>query len=224
MHNFDFNAKNLTLAALKPTLDGEPNYEDHPVRGLMKDGKPTIWFDDHDVRRAAWWSLLSGACGHVYGTHSIWQFHDPEKRQQLSDARTPWQQALDLPGAVEMGVMKKFFEAMAWTKLRRDDAFITAKPQGGWKADQVPMAAVADDGSFAVAYLPDVAAGALGLDFGKLKFAPAEGEAFVVDPVSGEKVALKEFSAEAVDAFLKDIPKVEGKAVDRVVLIRKAVR
>lgn len=57
--NYDMNAKNLALPALKPTLDGEPCYEDHPVRSLIKDKKPTEWFDDYDVRRAAWWSVLS---------------------------------------------------------------------------------------------------------------------------------------------------------------------
>ncbi|MBK8090819.1 MAG: DUF4038 domain-containing protein [Verrucomicrobiaceae bacterium] len=122
--NYEMNAKNLALKPLKPTLDGEPCYEDHPVRGLMKDKKPTEWFDDDDVRLAAWRSLLSGACGHVYGTHSVWQFHDLEKRTQQTDARTPWQQALDLPGAAQMGVMKKFFEQFDWTKLRRDDDFV----------------------------------------------------------------------------------------------------
>ncbi|HEY1053384.1 MAG TPA: DUF4038 domain-containing protein [Prosthecobacter sp.] len=151
--NHDMNARNLALPALKPTLDGEPCYEDHPVRSLMKNGKPTEWFDDHDVRRAAWWSVLSGACGHVYGTHSIWQFHDLEKRTQQTDARTPWQQALDLPGAAQMGVMKKFMEGLDWTKLRRDDSFIYSS-MGGSAPENKVMAAVAEDGSFAVVYVP----------------------------------------------------------------------
>lgn len=151
--NYDMNAKNLALPKMKPTLDGEPCYEDHPVRSLMQNGKATEWFDDLDVRRAAWWSLLSGACGHVYGTHSIWQFHDLEKRTQQTDARTPWQQALDLPGAAQMGAMKKFMEGLDWTQLRRDDSFIYSS-KGGHAPENKTMAAVAEDGSFAVVYVP----------------------------------------------------------------------
>lgn len=150
--NYDMNAKNLSLPALKPTLDGEPCYEDHPVRGLMKDKKPTEWFDDNDVRLAAWRSLLSGACGHVYGTHSVWQFHDLEKRTQQTDARTPWQKAIDLPGAAQMGVMRRFFEKFDWAKLRRDDAFVPGEPEKD--PAMKPMAAVAENRSFAVVYVP----------------------------------------------------------------------
>ncbi|WP_367874176.1 DUF4038 domain-containing protein [Luteolibacter sp. Populi] len=212
--NYTLNARNLALPALKPTLDGEPNYEDHPVRGLMKDGKPTLWFGDHDVRRSAWWSVLSGACGHVYGTHSIWQFHDPAKRKQLTDARTPWQQALSLPGAAQMGIMRRFMEGLDWTKLRRDDTFLKA-PEGGWKPDQMPMAAVAEDGSFAVVYLPDVKAGPINHDPFKVSFKPEQVEVIVFDPETGEQASLPAGTPGAVATAL------EGKQQDRVLLIRE---
>lgn len=150
--NYDMNAKNLSLPVLKPTLDGEPCYEDHPVRGLMKNKQPTEWFDDYDARLAAWRSMLSGACGHVYGTHSVWQFHDLEKRPQQTDARTPWQKAIDLPGAAQMGVMRRFFEKLDWMRLRRDDAFVLGEPENN--PARKPMAAVADNRSFAVVYVP----------------------------------------------------------------------
>jgi hypothetical protein len=184
--NFAMNAKNLALQPLKPTLDGEPCYEDHPVRGLMKNGKPTEWFDDADVRRAAWWSVLSGACGHVYGTHSVWQFHDLEKRKPQTDARTPWQAALDLPGATQMGVMRRFIERLEWTKLRRDDAFLAGNPSQSREAGQRPMAAIAADGSFAVVYLPaggqdSTTAVSLAADLSRLSFSPAELAATLYD-------------------------------------------
>jgi hypothetical protein len=150
--NYDMNARNLALKPLKPTLDGEPCYEDHPVRSLMKDKKPTEWFDDDDVRLAAWRSVLSGACGHVYGTHSVWQFHDLEKRTEQTDARTPWQKAIDLPGAAQMGVMKEFFEGLDWTKLRRDDGLVLGKPEND--PAKKPIAAVSEDRTFAVIYVP----------------------------------------------------------------------
>ena len=33
--------------------------------------------DAADVRQAAYWALLSGAAGHVYGNHNVWQFWQP---------------------------------------------------------------------------------------------------------------------------------------------------
>jgi hypothetical protein len=185
--NYDMNAKNLALPALKPTLDGEPCYEDHPVRSLMKDKKPTEWFDDYDVRRAGWWSVLSGACGHVYGTHSIWQFHDLTKRKQQTDARTPWQQALDLPGAAQMGVMRKFIEGLDWTKLRRDDSFVHLNGIEITSTNK-PMSAVTEDGSFAVVYVPGHAKN--GLFFNGLKQMGGVPEATAFDPSTGHPLGL----------------------------------
>lgn len=212
--NYDMNAKNLALPALKPTLDGEPCYEDHPVRGLMKDKKPTEWFDDYDVRRAAWWSVLSGACGHVYGTHSIWQFHDLAKRKAQTDARTPWQQALDLPGAAQMGVMKKFMEGLDWTKLRRDDSLIQLNG-GANTADKKPMAAVAEDGSFAVVYVPK---NVNDVFFAGLKQMGDVPEARAIDPATGDQLGVLSISSGAgpnfhvIPALGLDFTKTGGKA------------
>ncbi|WP_395750450.1 DUF4038 domain-containing protein [Prosthecobacter sp.] len=220
--NYDMNAKNLALPALKPTLDGEPCYEDHPVRGLMKDKKPTEWFDDYDVRRAAWWSVLSSACGHVYGTHSIWQFHDLTMRKAQTDARTPWQQALDLPGAAQMGVMKNFIEDLDWTKLRRNDSFLLNSPSG----TNPPMCAVATDGSFAVVYVPDAQTTSIAPDFGKLSFKPAEMEATSMDPATGKPMGHLSATAGvylfgAASEWKDASGQVVGRTKDWVFLLRK---
>lgn len=62
---------------VKPTVDAEPCYEDIPVSFNEKNG----YFDAADVRRAAYYAMLSGAFGHTYGHHSVWSMcegrHDP---------------------------------------------------------------------------------------------------------------------------------------------------
>jgi hypothetical protein len=215
--NYDMNAKNLALPALKPTLDGEPCYEDHPVRGLMKNGKPTEWFNDYDARRAAWWSVLSGACGHVYGTHSIWQFHDLTKRKAQTDARTPWQQAMDLPGATQVGVMRKFMERLDWTKLLRADDFLPKQQKGPNRA----MAAVATDGSFALIYLPDARTGSIAPDLKKLSFPRHKLQISGFDPATGQPVS--DFKlADGLITFTPDAGTESGKPKDRLLLIGAA--
>lgn len=98
--------KDYNTNPVKPVLNGEPCYEDHPIGWNPEND----WFDDFDSRRDGYWCMLSGACGHTYGNHNIWQMlqkgYDP-----VSSARTPWNQALDYPGAFQAGYMKRLFES-----------------------------------------------------------------------------------------------------------------
>jgi len=145
--NYIYQRQNYALFPVKPTLDGEPRYEDLPV-GLSNTNND--YFTAHDVRQAAWWAVLSGACGHTYGNNNVWQFFDGN-RPPLVSARTHWRRALDYPGAYEMGFMRKLFEAHPWPKLVPSQGIIANEnPQDG----SYQMASVADDSTFAVVYSP----------------------------------------------------------------------
>ena len=87
--NYRMLLRDYARVPVKPVLDGEPRYEDHPVNWRPEQG----WFDEFDVRQAAYWSVLSGAAGHTYGNHNIWQMLAPG-RDPISSARTPWPVAL----------------------------------------------------------------------------------------------------------------------------------
>jgi hypothetical protein len=91
----------------KPVLDGEPRYEDHPVGW-----NPDVlgWFDDADVRQAMYWSLFSGAFGHTYGCHAVWQMLGPG-RQAKGQARNSWLKDLDLPGARQLIYARNLLES-----------------------------------------------------------------------------------------------------------------
>ncbi|MFP4090845.1 MAG: glycoside hydrolase family 140 protein [Cyclobacteriaceae bacterium] len=119
--NYQMTAHNYQLEPTKPTLDGEPNYEDHPINWKPENG----WFDENDVRQAAYWSMLAGAFGHTYGNHNIWQMWQ-EGRQPISSARTPWYKALDHPGAFQMGYMRQLFESRNFTQLKPDPSLIVS--------------------------------------------------------------------------------------------------
>jgi hypothetical protein len=118
--NYKFTAADRNLTPPKPTLDGEPRYEDHPVNWKPVENG---WFYDDDIRQAAYWSMMAGACGHTYGNHNIWQMWQ-EGRDPISWARTNWRQALDYPGAFQVGYMKQFFEKYPWQSMEPDQSLI----------------------------------------------------------------------------------------------------
>lgn len=127
--NHEFTTENLARKPLKPTLDGEPCYEDHPVKGPAwnrrnEPGAFLPWFDEWDVRRPAYESMLAGACGHTYGNHSIWQMWLPG-REPISIARTPWPKALDHAGALQMQYMRGLFEARPFWLLTPERSIVT---------------------------------------------------------------------------------------------------
>ncbi len=95
--NWKLTRQTYQLTPVKPTLDGEPCYEDIPVkfyefekdnmRGTLSPAEADTlfklgWFEAYDVRKAAYWSMLSGACGHTYGNNNIWQMYSFGKKAQ----------------------------------------------------------------------------------------------------------------------------------------------
>jgi hypothetical protein len=99
MPNYRMIKHDYDLTPVKPALDGEPRYDNHPVRDK---NMPNHWFSDFDIRQAAYWALFSGAFGHTYGCHDIWMMYDGTPERQCADARTPWRESIDRPGAWQM--------------------------------------------------------------------------------------------------------------------------
>lgn len=138
------------LEPTKPTLDGEPRYERIPVGFYFKDSDRIDRFDDYDARQAAYWSILSGACGHTYGNNSIWQMYSEEHKPVLW-AKISWDMAIHHPGSWQMGYMKKMFTSREFQKLvPNKDIVVDGPSTGGGKI----KAALANDRSFAIVYSP----------------------------------------------------------------------
>lgn len=103
--------RDYNLKPVKPTFDGEPRYEDHPHNWKPEE---LGYFDDADVRQAAYWNLFTGGFGHTYGCHAIWQMLTPD-RQPIGFARHTWYDDLDLPGAWDMIHVRKLMESRPLT-------------------------------------------------------------------------------------------------------------
>lgn len=124
--NYTFTEEGYHLEPVKPVLDGEPRYEDHPVNWNPEEG----WFNEFDIRQAAYWSMLSGAAGHTYGDHNIWQMWLPT-RAPVSSARTPWTEAIHHPGSAQVGYMRRLFESRPFLSLIPDQSIVTSDTDTG---------------------------------------------------------------------------------------------
>jgi hypothetical protein len=145
-----FVDRDYGLQPIKPTMDGEPRYEHIPVGFYFAGANRHDRFDAYDVRQAAYWSILAGACGFTYGNNNVWQMwapgHDP-----AIHACIPWYEALDHPGAFQMGHVRKLFDRYPIDQLVPDSSLILDGPRtGGAKV----RAARAEDRSFVIAYSP----------------------------------------------------------------------
>jgi len=105
---------------VKPVLDGEPIYEDHPVCFNVKDLGTSNAFD---VRKAAYLNMFAGAFGHTYGCHDIWQMYSPE-REAVNGPHVYWPQAMELPGANQMSHLKKLMMSYDQTTRVPDQSLI----------------------------------------------------------------------------------------------------
>ena len=135
----------MPVLPVKPVLDGEPGYEDHPESFNAANG----YLNDYDVRKAAYWAVFAGACGHTYGCHDIWQFLDPARFAPVSAARTSWQEALHLPGAGQMRHLRALIESRPFLTRIPDQSLLVSDP--GLGGDHVQATRDAE-GSYALVY------------------------------------------------------------------------
>jgi hypothetical protein len=170
------------LEPAKPTLDGEARYEALIVDFYMRGANPALRFDDYDVRLAAYRALLAGAAGHTYGNNNIWQMWAPG-REPVLGADTSWSDAIDHPGAFQMGHVRRLFESRPWeTLVPAQDLLVGPNLPG----DGFARAAVAGDRSFAFVYSPrgepvSVDQGRLGArDLTAWWFDPRYGRAYLI--------------------------------------------
>ncbi len=93
--------------SIKPVIDGEPIYEDHPVCFNANDLGTT---NAYDVRKALYLDVFAGAFGFTYGCHDVWQMF----RQSSTPVNGPhfyWKAALELPAANQVKYLRRLIES-----------------------------------------------------------------------------------------------------------------
>jgi hypothetical protein len=124
--NWRYVESDYRLLPVKPVLDGEPSYEGIP-QGLHDTLQPR--WNDNDIRRYAYWSVFSGACGHTYGNNSVMQFYKPSDKTPAYGAKEYWTEAINAPGANQMIFLKKLMLSRPYFD-RVPDQSIIAGAQG----------------------------------------------------------------------------------------------
>ncbi len=163
------------LRPVKPVVMAEGAYEAGTEYGF--DVTP-LW-----VRRQAYYSFLSGA-HHAYGHNDSWR------------VLPTWRQALDAPGAVQMGILKRTFTARReWWLLEPDQSVLASG--GCTEGKLLRLAARHRDGLWAIVYLADAAE--FSVDMGRL--AGDEVRAQWVDPRTGDAVSAGSFPTKGQQSF-----------------------
>lgn len=108
-----------------PVIVGETNYE-----GI-------IHATQDEVQRLSFWaSMLSGAAGYTYGANGIWQVN--RKNQPFGPSphggtwgNTPWDEAIHLPGAAQLGMARRLLERYPWQRFKPHPEWVepAASPQ-----------------------------------------------------------------------------------------------
>ena len=170
MVTHDYNLK-----PVKPVLMAEGAYEHGSEYGF--DVSP-LW-----IRRQAYYSYLAGA-HHTYGHNDSWR------------VLPTWKQALDAPGAVQLGILKKIFLGLnEWWYLVPDQSIFAS---GGQTQGQIlNLAARHKDGKWIMVYLGSKASFSINMD----KIAAAKVNARWVDPKSGNSIEVGSFINTGTQSF-----------------------
>lgn len=114
------------MEPIKPVMDAEPIYEDHPVCFNQKELGTSNSFD---IRKSAYLSLFAGAFGHTYGCHDIWQFYSPLNKP-VNNPQVFWRDALELPGANQLTHLRNLLKLYPIYELVPDQTIILENNYG----------------------------------------------------------------------------------------------
>lgn len=201
---------------VKPVLDGEPIYEDHPV---SFDAKKLGHSTAADVRRPIYWDVFTGAFGHTYGHHSVWQMWSTNK-PPINNPLMPWSEAILQPGAAQMQHAKHLMLSRPFVTRVPDDSIIVTDrvPTSVPGAGRYRFVATRDaDGSYGMVYVP------VGRKF-KVRMDKVTGpkvNAWWFNPRDGEATAFGEFPNIGEREFT---PPDNGEQLDWVLVLDDAAR
>lgn len=139
----------------KPTFLNEAHYEGSGVPSYASAAAESPQM----MRAQAYWALLSGATGHIFGSHYVWMFGWKDFKRYADD--NDWRKGMESQGSRDMVHVKRLFEGRAWHDLAPDqDHAVVTKGYGAFGKDDgtaggdYVTAARTGDGKLVMAYVP----------------------------------------------------------------------
>jgi hypothetical protein len=211
---YDQTRADYDRTPIKPVVDGEPVYEGHPAAFDAKKHGHTV---GADVRRAFYWDVFSGAFGHTYGHHSVWQMYSAG-RDPVNAPLMSWAEAIQEPGAGQMGIGRRLIESRPFlTRVPDETLLVTADPP-----TLVPGAgtrrfvATRDStGSYAMIYVPVGRGFKVRMD----KVAGKKAKAWWFNPRDGKATEIGTFDTKGERLFTPPDP---GELLDWVLVLDDA--
>lgn len=143
--NWRYVEQDLARTPPKPTIDGEPSYENIP-HGLHEKDQPR--WQAADVRRYGWWGVMAGAFGHTYGENHVMQFFLTGADTANFEPNLHWDKAIEAPGANQMRHLRALIESRPMLERVPDQSLIA---DNGVRYDRV-MASRGKSYAFAYTY------------------------------------------------------------------------
>ncbi len=119
--NWRYVEQDLARTPPKPTIDGEPSYENIP-HGLHEPSQPR--WQAADVRRYGWWGVMAGAFGHTYGENHVMQFFLTGADTANFEPNLHWDKAIEAPGANQMRHLRSLIESRPMLERVPDQSLI----------------------------------------------------------------------------------------------------
>lgn len=199
--NMDYNR-----TPVKPTLDGEPSYENIP-HGLHDYTLPR--WNDADVRRYAYWDVFSGGAGFTYGENSVMQFHTPGDKDANYDVKRNWRETINAPGANELKYLKKLMLSKPYYERVPDQSLVL---NAGERYSNI-LATRGKDYAFIYTYTGRT----INVQLGKINGATINARWY--DPRTGESTPAGVFENKGIKEF--DPPGEEKEGNDWVLVLEK---
>ena len=87
-------------------------------------GSRSTTFEALHVRRAFYHEVFSGACGHSYGCHAVWQLWEPGRYAPVTGPVRSWRESLSLPGAYQVCYGRELIESRPFFRRIPDQGVI----------------------------------------------------------------------------------------------------
>lgn len=131
----------------RPLVEGESFYEG--LKSVEQTGRRVV--TDVMVRQVAYRAIQSGCCGYSYGAQGCWNGAWDADEARIAWGDLAWYDGVDLPGATQLGYLRKLYESVGWTQLR--PAPERFEPSAGINETFYPPAVAAhEDGGTVLVY------------------------------------------------------------------------